>query len=297
MPLMSSVERTAPELAESNRSMDAVGLFPPPLLLTLASPSLMLTLTMNQSSELEIRQNDEGQKEINRGSSDMTSSVLRALLISEHGIWHYGPKWESVNGQPEKLDHAMHAIDAIHREHPWRWWLIHSRQTHPGLRNPETETTTEIESVNKADFLLPVVVVVVVVLELVIIMPSAWTGGGSSSSPASVSATSGSSSSSVIGLIGQALTANSEWAEKDDFLDVIYWARQILGVLLGLVFGLLGPSSSVSMGSGIMAQNGNLRMASLKSWTMQCMPSMPSTENTPGVGGELGPAPRVPHWG
>ncbi|XP_059085477.1 GEL complex subunit OPTI-like [Tigriopus californicus] len=78
-------------------------------------------------------------------------------------------------------------------------------------------------------------------------MPSAWTGGGSSSSPASVSATSGSSSSSVIGLIGQALTANSEWAEKDDFLDVIYWARQILGVLLGLVFGLLGVTGAIGL--------------------------------------------------
>ncbi|XP_065082447.1 GEL complex subunit OPTI [Ochlerotatus camptorhynchus] len=36
----------------------------------------------------------------------------------------------------------------------------------------------------------------------------------------------------------RAITQNSEWAEKDDFLDVIYWSRQIIGILIGVVMGL-----------------------------------------------------------
>nr|CAG4650673.1 EOG090X0M4M [Sida crystallina] len=34
-------------------------------------------------------------------------------------------------------------------------------------------------------------------------------------------------------------TKNSEWPDKDEFLDVIYWTRQILSVILGLVWGVL----------------------------------------------------------
>ncbi|XP_052816357.1 respirasome Complex Assembly Factor 1-like [Mya arenaria] len=37
----------------------------------------------------------------------------------------------------------------------------------------------------------------------------------------------------------RALTSEAKWTDKDEFLDVIYWMRQILGVLLGLVWGLL----------------------------------------------------------
>nr|CAG4648434.1 EOG090X0M4M [Moina brachiata] len=32
---------------------------------------------------------------------------------------------------------------------------------------------------------------------------------------------------------------NSEWPDKDEFLDVIYWARQILSVILGSIWGIL----------------------------------------------------------
>jgi len=35
------------------------------------------------------------------------------------------------------------------------------------------------------------------------------------------------------------LTSQSDWPDKDEFLDVIYWMRQILGIILGLVWGLL----------------------------------------------------------
>uniref|UniRef100_A0A6B2EH74 Putative rab5-interacting protein n=1 Tax=Phlebotomus kandelakii TaxID=1109342 RepID=A0A6B2EH74_9DIPT len=31
----------------------------------------------------------------------------------------------------------------------------------------------------------------------------------------------------------------SEWADKDDFLDVVYWARQVLGILIGIAWGIV----------------------------------------------------------
>ncbi|XP_011198962.1 PREDICTED: uncharacterized protein C20orf24 homolog [Bactrocera latifrons] len=40
-------------------------------------------------------------------------------------------------------------------------------------------------------------------------------------------------------ICSRALKANSEWPDKDEFLDVIYWARQIFGILLGIVWGIV----------------------------------------------------------
>ncbi|KAK0091809.1 hypothetical protein PV326_002667 [Microctonus aethiopoides] len=37
----------------------------------------------------------------------------------------------------------------------------------------------------------------------------------------------------------RAITANSEWADKDEFLDVIYWSRQVIGIILGIAWGLI----------------------------------------------------------
>ncbi|KAF5294467.1 hypothetical protein FQR65_LT01593 [Abscondita terminalis] len=37
----------------------------------------------------------------------------------------------------------------------------------------------------------------------------------------------------------KAFTANSDWPDKDEFLDVIYWARQALGIILGIIWALL----------------------------------------------------------
>uniref|UniRef100_A0A2A4J5N6 Rab5-interacting protein n=1 Tax=Heliothis virescens TaxID=7102 RepID=A0A2A4J5N6_HELVI len=37
----------------------------------------------------------------------------------------------------------------------------------------------------------------------------------------------------------RALIANAEWPDKEEFLDVIYWMRQAMGIALGLVWGLL----------------------------------------------------------
>merc|ERR1711974_224317 len=39
--------------------------------------------------------------------------------------------------------------------------------------------------------------------------------------------------------ITKVFSPQSEWNDKEEFLDVIYWGRQILGILLDLVWGLL----------------------------------------------------------
>ena len=44
---------------------------------------------------------------------------------------------------------------------------------------------------------------------------------------------------SVMTTINKVFTPNSEWPEKEEFLDVIYWSRQIIGLVLGLLWGLL----------------------------------------------------------
>ncbi|XP_005986807.1 uncharacterized protein RAB5IF [Latimeria chalumnae] len=35
----------------------------------------------------------------------------------------------------------------------------------------------------------------------------------------------------------KAIKTNSVWEDKDEFLDVIYWFRQILAVILGVIWG------------------------------------------------------------
>ncbi|XP_053648383.1 GEL complex subunit OPTI [Cherax quadricarinatus] len=40
-------------------------------------------------------------------------------------------------------------------------------------------------------------------------------------------------------VLNRALTSNSQWPDKDEFLDVIYWGRQVLGIVLGLVWGFI----------------------------------------------------------
>jgi len=36
------------------------------------------------------------------------------------------------------------------------------------------------------------------------------------------------------------LTVGSKWEDKDQILDVIYWGRQLLAIIMGLVWGYLG---------------------------------------------------------
>lgn len=35
----------------------------------------------------------------------------------------------------------------------------------------------------------------------------------------------------------KALIAKSEWPDKDEFLDIIYWSRQVVGIILGIIWG------------------------------------------------------------
>ena len=44
---------------------------------------------------------------------------------------------------------------------------------------------------------------------------------------------------SVMATLNKVFTYQADWSEKEEFLDVIYWSRQIIGVVLGLVWGLL----------------------------------------------------------
>nr|XP_056701334.1 GEL complex subunit OPTI [Euleptes europaea] len=40
-------------------------------------------------------------------------------------------------------------------------------------------------------------------------------------------------------LWGKALRSDSAWEDKDEFLDVIYWFRQIIAVILGVIWGIV----------------------------------------------------------
>jgi len=43
------------------------------------------------------------------------------------------------------------------------------------------------------------------------------------------------------------VTAKSSWPDKEEFLDVIYWLRQILGVIIGLAWGVLAIQGAVGL--------------------------------------------------
>ncbi|XP_015588542.1 uncharacterized protein C20orf24 homolog [Cephus cinctus] len=45
----------------------------------------------------------------------------------------------------------------------------------------------------------------------------------------------------------RAITANSEWPDKEEFLDVIYWARQAIGIVVGIVWGLIPLKGFVAL--------------------------------------------------
>lgn len=38
----------------------------------------------------------------------------------------------------------------------------------------------------------------------------------------------------------KALTPNSKWEDKDDLLDIVYWSRQLIALVIGFVWGLIG---------------------------------------------------------
>uniref|UniRef100_A0A182MX43 Rab5-interacting protein n=1 Tax=Anopheles culicifacies TaxID=139723 RepID=A0A182MX43_9DIPT len=53
--------------------------------------------------------------------------------------------------------------------------------------------------------------------------------------------------SHIASVWNRAIKPNSEWAEKDDFLDVVYWARQVLSILIGIVMGLIPLKGFVAL--------------------------------------------------
>lgn len=38
-----------------------------------------------------------------------------------------------------------------------------------------------------------------------------------------------------------------EWPDKDEFLDIIYWLRQVLGIILGLIWGIIPLTGVVGL--------------------------------------------------
>ncbi|KAL4235483.1 hypothetical protein ACF0H5_007118 [Mactra antiquata] len=48
--------------------------------------------------------------------------------------------------------------------------------------------------------------------------------------------------------LSRAFTAEAKWTEKDEFLDVIYWMRQIMGIVLGLIWGILPLKGIIGLG-------------------------------------------------
>jgi len=46
----------------------------------------------------------------------------------------------------------------------------------------------------------------------------------------------------------KALKSKSTWEDKEEFLDVIYWFRQILAILLGIVWGIVPLKGIIGIG-------------------------------------------------
>ena len=63
----------------------------------------------------------------------------------------------------------------------------------------------------------------------------------------SVSSLTSDTPSSFSNLWSRAVTAKSSWPDKEEFLDVIYWLRQVLGVIIGLAWGTLAIQGAVGL--------------------------------------------------
>ena len=44
---------------------------------------------------------------------------------------------------------------------------------------------------------------------------------------------------SIMATINKVFTYQADWSEKEEFLDVIYWSRQLIGLVLGCIWGLI----------------------------------------------------------
>ncbi|XP_058810226.1 GEL complex subunit OPTI [Phymastichus coffea] len=56
----------------------------------------------------------------------------------------------------------------------------------------------------------------------------------------------------------RAFTANSEWPDKEEFLDVIYWSRQIIGILMGILWGLIPLKGFLGLLLFVVVNGGSL---------------------------------------
>ncbi|XP_067651535.1 GEL complex subunit OPTI-like [Haliotis asinina] len=52
----------------------------------------------------------------------------------------------------------------------------------------------------------------------------------------------------TVSIVSKAFTQDAEWTDKDEFLDVVYWLRQILGVVIGLIWGLIPLKGILGLG-------------------------------------------------
>lgn len=46
----------------------------------------------------------------------------------------------------------------------------------------------------------------------------------------------------------KAFTANSKFEDKDELLDILYWGRQIFGIIVGVIFGIIPLKGMVALG-------------------------------------------------
>lgn len=46
----------------------------------------------------------------------------------------------------------------------------------------------------------------------------------------------------------KAITPNSTFEDKDELLDIVYWGRQIVGAILGVIFGIIPLKGMVGIG-------------------------------------------------
>ncbi|XP_015108281.1 uncharacterized protein RAB5IF homolog [Diachasma alloeum] len=54
-------------------------------------------------------------------------------------------------------------------------------------------------------------------------------------------------SKSELSIWTRAITANSEWPDKEEFLDVIYWSRQVIGLIIGIAWGIIPLKGFVAL--------------------------------------------------
>ncbi|KAI6237362.1 hypothetical protein M3Y95_00256900 [Aphelenchoides besseyi] len=44
---------------------------------------------------------------------------------------------------------------------------------------------------------------------------------------------------SIRQIISKALTKKADWSDKDDILDVLYWGRQFISLIIGVLWGII----------------------------------------------------------